>query len=36
MVPACGLVTVHTINAEECIVGLSFRISFRLAFNNTF
>ena len=34
MVPACGLV--HTGNAEEYIVGISLRISFRLAFNNTF
>lgn len=36
MVPACGLVMVHTVNAEEYFVGISLRISFRLAFNNTF
>ena len=36
MVPASSLVMVHTVNAEEYIVGISFRISFRLAFNNTF
>lgn len=36
MVPACGLVMVHTVNAEEYIVAISLRLSFRLTFNNTF